>query len=625
MANPVASERVVGHDALILAAGQAGALSGQFTRLDWLVVIAYLVLTTLIGSLMAGKQATIRDFFLGGRKLPWYAVCGSNIATEISAVTFVCVPAVVCAPTGNFTYLQLGLIGSVLAKIIVGLVFVPAFYEREIYSPYDYMANQLGERARSVTTCLFILGGSLAQGSRVYLTALILDLIIGPSVFGGLQERTGVSTLVWSIYTIGALSVVWTWIGGITTVIWTDVILFLVFLIGAFVALAAAIGKLPGGLGEFWSVGWGAKEAGPWGKFTLFDYSLSPTKEFTIWTAAIASTWGGLGAFGTDQMMAQRIFCCKGQRDARMAVIASSSSQVIALIMLLVGAALYAFYLRYPLTGEAARLVAEKGDRIFPVFIIEQLPPGICGLVIAGIFAAAISTLVSVVASFSQTSLAAFYLPWRRRRLVAAGQDASLDSAMKDPGLVHLSRVLVLVWGLILCLMAQVADLASGQFPQILNLALAMAGYTGGAILAGFMLAFMRFNITARGYTWSAPLSVFVVFALVWHEPWANIVCWVGAAVLLMTWMWSQARERIPAAKASDELGATVVATPAQTVLLLAGIALMLIISHYGFFDAKTDPLTGKVRYATLAWPWFVPIGSSVAFLWGYLLARRKT
>lgn len=614
----------VGCDLLILAAGQAGTLSGKFTWLDWLVVVGYLALTTLIGSFMAGKQATIRDFFLGGRKLPWYAVCGSNIATEISAVTFVCVPAVVCAPTGNFTYLQLGLIGSVLAKIIVGYVFVPVFYEREIYSPYDYMANQLGERARSVTTVLFILGGSLAQGSRVYLTALILDLIIGPSVFGGLQERTGVSTLVWSIYTIGAISVVWTWIGGITTVIWTDVILFLVFLIGAFVALGAAVGRLPGGLGEFFAVGWGAKEAGPWGKFTLFDFSLSPTKEFTIWTAAIASTWGGLGAFGTDQMMAQRIFCCKGQRDARLAVIASSLSQLIALIMLLVGVALYTFYQRFPLTGEAARLVAEKGDRVFPVFIIEQLPPGICGLVIAGIFAAAISTLVSVIASFSQTSLAAFYLPWRRRRLAATGQDASLDTAMKDRGLVFLSRILVLVWGLVLCWMAQVADLASGKFPQILNLALAMAGYAGGAILAGFMLAFARLGITAWGYTWSAPLSVFVVFALVWHDRWAHVVCWTGAVILLVTWFWSQARQRPRTAGQSGGPGAPVLAPSGQTMVLLLGVVLMLVLSHYGFFEARADPATGKIQFATLAWPWFVPIGSLVAFVWGYLLSRGK-
>ena len=338
----------------ILGAQAIGCLAGRFTWIDWADLEGYLVFTTTIGAWMAGKQATIRDFFLGGRKLPWYAVCGSNIATEISAVTFVGVPAVVFASTGNFTYMQLGVFGSVLARVVVGLVFVPAYYKREIYSPYDYMANELGGSVRTVPTCLFILGGALAQGARVYLTALILDLVIGKPVFGGLAAATGIDTMVWSIYTIGVISIAWTWIGGITTVIWTDVILFLVFLIGAFVALAAVIGKLPGGLSELFSVGYQAKQAGEWGKFTFFDFDISPAKEFTIYTAVIAATWGGLGAYGTDQLMAQRIFCCKGAKQAKIAVIASCLGQIITLTMLLVGVGLYAYYQQFPLTGEAA-------------------------------------------------------------------------------------------------------------------------------------------------------------------------------------------------------------------------------------------------------------------------------
>src|SRR5690606_18777187 len=139
------------------------------------------------------------------------------------------------------------------------------------YSPYDYMANQIGAPARTVTTCLFILGGALAQGSRVYLTAIILDLIVGPAAFGWLAAATGTGTLVWSIYVIGLIAIVWTWIGGITTVIWTDLMLFLVFMISAFFALGAVIWMLPGSFGEgireLFATGWAAKESGPWGKF----------------------------------------------------------------------------------------------------------------------------------------------------------------------------------------------------------------------------------------------------------------------------------------------------------------------------------------------------------------------
>jgi solute:Na+ symporter, SSS family len=602
---------------------QTGTISGQFKAVDWAVVVGYLVLTTVIGKMMAGKQATIRDFFLGGRKLPWYAVCGSNIATEISAVTFVGVPGAVFAAQGNFTYLQLQLIGLLLARIIVGYVFVPAYYEREIYSPYDYMANRLGSEARTVTTCLFVLGGSLAQGARVYLAALILDLIIGRSIFSNLSHATGISTLTWSICTFGAIAVTWCWIGGITTVIWTDVILFLVFLTGAFVALGAAVAHLPGGWSELLNVGWNAKQAGPWGKFTVFDLDPSLTKPFTLWTGLIAYTWFGVGVFGTDQTMAQRVFCCKGPRPARWAVIGSNIGQIVTITIMFVGVGLYAFYQRYPLTGEALNLVTEKRDRILPIFIIQHMPPGITGLVIAGIFAAAISGLVSVVASFSQTTLVAFYLPWYRWHKARKGIIISTEQAMQNPRLVLLSRVLVLVWGVMLCLTARLAEAANDKFPQILDLALSMAGYTGGALLAGFMLAFLKLKIDARGFIFSAPLSVLTVFALVWHQSWGHQVCGVGTVALLGAWFVHlyMSTGNGPAGRPSRR---PVLPLPQQTVLLLIGVATMLAISYFGYFDTKVAADTGKVTYITLAWPWFIPIGSLVAFFFGLLLARRN-
>jgi len=613
-----------------ILAAQSGSLSGRFTALDWAVVLGYLILTTTIGKLMAGRQATIRDFFLGGRKLPWYAVCGSNIATEISAVTFVGVPAIVYASGGNFTYLQLQLIGLVLARIIVGYVFVPAYYEREIYSPYDYMANRLGGAARTVTTCLFVLGGTLAQGARVYLAALILDLIIGRNIFANLANATHTDTLTWSICTFGVLAITWCWIGGITTVIWTYVILFLVFLTGAFVALGAAVMNLPGGWSELFSVGWNAEGCGPWGKFTIFDLEPSLTKPFTLWAGAIAYTWFGVGIFGTDQMMAQRIFCCKGPRSARWAVIGSNFGQIVTITIMLVGVGLYAFYQRYPLTGEALRLVNEKSDRILPVFIMQQLPPGITGLVIAGIFAAATSALVGAVASFSQTTLSAFYLPWYRWHKARQGVNVSMEQAMQNPRLVLLSRVLVLVWGTLLCLAAGLANAATSKFPEILNLALSMAGYTGGALLAGFILAFLKIKVDARGFIFSAPLSVLTVFAIAWHEPWTHFICWFGAAALFFTWIAILINEGkivadlVDASEQQRRTVALLVRDWPQAIMLLAGLAIMLWLNHFGYFGTTVDAATGILKYVTLAWPWFIPVGSVVAFSFGWLLARRR-
>ncbi len=617
---------------LILAAGAEGSLAGHFHPIDWIVLIGYLALTTVIGGALAGKQATIRDFFLGGRKLPWYAVSGSIIATEISAVTFVGVPAIMYATSGNFTYLQLGLIGNILARVIVGLVFVPAYYKREIYSPYDYMGNKLGREARTMTTCLFTLGGMLAQGARVYLTAVVLELVLaGP--LGRLEAATGIGTLVWAIWIIGFVAIVWTIMGGITTVIWTDVILFLVFFLGGFVALGFIIARMPGtpwdGIKAMFRLGYETKEAGPWGKLTFFDFDPSPTKTFTIWTAAIAATWGGLAAYGTDQLLTQRMFCCKGPREAKKAIISSSVGQIITLTMLLVGLGLYAYYHVFPLQGEAAAAVAEKTDRIFPIFILQVLPAGITGLLIAGIFAAAISSLDSILAALSQTTISAFYLPWKRKR--DAGRTfTEAQQAVEDRSVVFVSRILVVVWGIALCLMALVADAASSKFPEILNLALSMAGYAGGALLAGFLLAFFELRIDARGYLWSAPLSVLLIFALVWHQPWTHAVCWLGAAALLFTWLWFLMREAIDVVELKDAEErqrrgwALILRDWPQTLILILGLGLMLWVNYFGYFESRVNPDTGAVSYVTVAWPWFVPIGSTIAFVFGFLLARRR-
>ncbi|HSW44454.1 MAG TPA: hypothetical protein VLM89_02675, partial [Phycisphaerae bacterium] len=600
-------------DFTVLAVQDAWAPGGHFTWIDWAVIVGYFAVTTWIGHAMAGKQATIRDFFLGGRKLPWPAVAGAIIATEISAVTFVGVPAIMFAKGGNLTYLQLGLFGSILARVIVGYVFVPVYYAREIYSPYDYMANQLGGQVRTMTTCLFTLGGMLAQGARVYLTAVILDLIIGQAAFGKLAALTGTHTMTWSIVVIGVVAIGWTLMGGMTTVIWTDVLLFAVFFFGGFTALGLVVAELPGGWGEsiraMCRLAWDAKDGGPWGKFTFFDFSMSPAKEFTVWTAVIAASWGGLGSYGTDQLMSQRMFCCRNERDARRAIIASGISQITTTTMLFVGIGLYAYYAANPLAGTDAALVAEKPDRVFPLFIIKVVPTGIAGLLIAAIFAAAISSLDGILTALSQTTMHAFYLPWRAWR---TGQPVSDDPADETThkSLVRASRVSVLVWGIVLCSMAYVAEAASEQFPAILNLALSMAGYTGGALLAGFMLAFLRLGVDGRGFMWSGPLSVLLIFALVWHQPWTHVVCWSGAGIILVLWLW-----RLTKLTAFDR--PVMGSHTAQTLVLVAGLALVLLVNHFGYLDRAVDPATGRITFTTVAWPWFTPIGSTVAFAFG--------
>lgn len=255
-----------------------------FTGLDWAVVAAYLVFTTWLGAKLSGKQQTIRDYFLGGRRLPWYAVSGSIVASEISGVTFVSVPAIAWAQGGDYSYLMLA-VGSIAARAIIGFWLVPAYYEQEIYSPYEFMAKRLGPALNPVATGIFILGGFLAQGARLFLAALVLDAITGLGL--------GACVIV-----IAAVSVVWTWIGGITSVVWTDVMQFVILLAGALVALAAAIQSVPGGWDGVVAV------AEPAGKFRLWNFSLDPGARFTFWCGLFGTTFLNVGALGTDQMMA---------------------------------------------------------------------------------------------------------------------------------------------------------------------------------------------------------------------------------------------------------------------------------------------------------------------------------
>lgn len=455
-------------------------IATHFRPLDWGVLIGYLLLTTWIGHALRGKQSTMKDFFLAGRSLPWPAVCGSIIATEISAITFVGVPGMVFAAGGNFTYLQWA-IGSIAARIIVGVWFVKVFYEREIFSPYDYMQERLGPGARQLTTFLFFISSVLGQSVRLLVTALILRTV------------TGLPFELCIVF-IGIFAVIWTLMGGMTTVIWTDVIQFFVFILGGGLAFLWLLSTFDGGWAEFWRIG---AEAG---KFRLIDLSTDPNVQFTLWVALIAMPFQNLAAFGTDQLNAQRMFCCRNREDAGKAIIASSVSQIVTALMLFVGAALYVYYVQHPPTPAEAQLFAKDPDYVFPVWITTVLPPGITGLILAGAFAAAISSLDSALAALSQTTLSLIH---GNERL----------NAGEDPRLVHQSRVAVIAWGIALVLVAIGLQAIRNEI-NLLSLAFGMVAYTYGPLLGAFLLAMSPIRRDIRGVWIGAVLSVLLVLVV---------------------------------------------------------------------------------------------------------------
>ncbi|MGI9204364.1 MAG: sodium:solute symporter family transporter, partial [Woeseiaceae bacterium] len=425
----------------------------MFGVLDWAVVAAYIIGTTVVGHRLKGRQKSTRDFFLGGRSMPWYAVSASTIATTISAVTFIGVPALVYAQEGSFVYLQLAL-GGIIARILVARFLVPLYYEKEFYSPYEYMTDRLGPVVGRVTAGMFFLGGILGQGVRVYATALVLELITGWS-------------MMTSIFVIATFSIMWTWMGGIAAVIWTDFVQFFILVIGGFAALIYVTNALPDQWDSLVAVGNQA------GKFRTFDFSTDPRVAFTFWAALIAMPFQNVAVYGTDHLFVQRLLCCRNKREAQKAVLWSTLGELVPVLMLTVGVGLFVFYQYQPLTGELATLVDERGDRIFPAFIITEIPIGLKGLLIAGILSAAISSLDSILAALSQISLTMFYKPF-------------IEPDADESRLLKVSRLLVIFWGIVLAVMAWQF---SASKLDIVTLAFSMTTYTWGPMLGLFLLS----------------------------------------------------------------------------------------------------------------------------------------
>jgi solute:Na+ symporter, SSS family len=474
-----------------------GVIQLHFTYWDWAVLFGYLLLTTWVGHVMRGKQATIRDFFLGGRSLPWQAVTGSIIATEISGVTFIGVPAMLFALGGDFTYIQWA-IGSILARFLVAKYFVKVYYEREIYSPYDYMGQRLGKGAKRLATLLFTLGSILGQSVRVLVAAIPLRVVTGIPI-------------EWSIVIIGVFAIGWTLMGGMQTVIWTDVMQFLLFAVGGLVALIWLVNGIDGGWFGFWQT------ASDFGRTRAFDFTFGFRREleFTFWVALLAVPFQNLTAYGVDQLNAQRMFCCKNAKEAGKALMFSSFGQLLTLLMLMVGAALFVWYHQHPFTADEAALikagadtvagsnvlVAGERDFIFPMWIVTVLPPGVSGLMLAGIFAASISSLDSILAALSQTTLSAIYHPENRS-----------DAELEKLNLVSKSRWLVVFWGLGLTGFTQLLNLVREGIP-IVPLAFGMTAYTMGPLL-GMMFCALAGKGSARGLVVGSLVSILLVLFL---------------------------------------------------------------------------------------------------------------
>ena len=369
------------------------------SAVDYLVIGVYLLAITAFGSWFARYQKTTRDYFLTGRSIPWWAICFTIVATETSTLTFIGIPATAYA--GNMTFLQLA-IGYVIGRVLVSVLFIPAYFRGELFTSYELLQRRFGTRVKTLAAVIFLITRSLADGIRLFTTALVISVVTQVPV-------------TWVVIVLGAAMIVYTMRGGVSAVIWTDVVQMFVYIAGAAAVAVALLNRIDGGWAEVVRVG---RETG---RFAVFDFSLDVTKVYTIWSGVLGGIALTLATHGTDQFLVQRLLSARSAREASRGLILSGFIVFAQFVLfLLIGVMLYAFYLQAPLPQPLAR-----NDQILPIFVVNELTHGLAGFIVAAIVAAALSPSLNAMAA---TTVSDFYLPVHQSVGGPGHADADLEA-----------------------------------------------------------------------------------------------------------------------------------------------------------------------------------------------------
>jgi SSS family transporter len=422
--------------------------------IDLVIVIAYLLGVTALGIHFRRRSQDARDYFLGGRTAPWWALAFSIVATETSTLTIIGTPAISYA--GNLTFLQL-VFGYLVGRVLIVLILLPGYFRGEFFTAYALIEKRFGERMRAVAASTFLVTRALAEGVRVSAIALVISVVLGTS------EKLAVVLVI-------ALTIVYTLEGGMKAVIWTDVAQLLLYLTGSAVTLFILLHRIPGGWTEVTQV---AATAGH--KLQVLDFSFSWSTKYTFWSGLIGGAFLTMASHGTDQTIVQRLLAARSERDSRKALLTSGFIVLIQFaVFLLIGVLLFVFAQHTPLLA-----AGERTDRILPLFLVREMPPGLAGLLLASIIAVAMSN-----ASGSLNSLAASsVLDFSRLR------GTSTDS----PSFLRLSRRMTLAWGVVL--------MAFGfmKWGPLLEAGLTIASLPFGSLLGLFLLGTLDRGANARG------------------------------------------------------------------------------------------------------------------------------
>ena len=427
----------------------------SLSGVDYLVIGAYLVAITAFGSWFARYQKTTRDYFLTDRSVPWWAICFTIVATETSTLTFIGIPAQAYGLNRNMTFLQLAM-GYIIGRIIVSLLFIPAYFQRRSVHVVRTAAAPV-RHARQDTVRRDLPDHAVARGRH-------------PAVFDGVGDRdrhAGSGDGV--VIVLGAAMIVYTMRGGVSAVIWTDVVQMFVYIAGAGAVAIALLGRIDGGWAEVVRVG------SETGRFVFLDTSLDFTKAFTIWAGLLGGVALTLSTHGTDQYLVQRLLSARTQKDASLGLVLSGFIVFAQFVLfLLIGVMLYTHYQQVPLPQALSR-----PDQILPIFVVSELKNGLAGFIVAAIVAAALSPSLNAMAA---TTVSDFYLPY---------VNPSADQATQ----MRVSKRATIAWGVV-----QLAVAIGAQYmnQSVLDAGLAVLSFASGAVLGAFLLGTLAPSVRER-------------------------------------------------------------------------------------------------------------------------------
>jgi len=445
----------------------------QVSALDYWIIIVYLIAIAAFGKISGGKQKSVKDYFIGSKEISWWIISFSIVAAETSTLTFISIPGL--GYLTNLNFLQLTF-GYLLGRIIVALYFLPAYYKGDLTTAYSYLENRFGKKTRSFASIVFLFTRTASDGVRLFATAIPLYLLLDISP-------------IFAIVIIAFVALLYTYTGGLKGVIWVDAVQMFIYIGGAILAGVILINNLPGNLSQIFSSTEISK------KLNIINFGFDKgfqgffNQPYTLISGLIGGAFLSMSSHGTDQLIVQRLLAAKTLADSKKAIVTTGIVVIFQFALFLVlGVLLFAYY--GPMNI--------RSDEIFPKFIIEVIPSGAKGIIIAGLFAAALSTLAGSITSLSSSTMMDLYLPFKK-----------VLNEKKD---LIISKTLTIFWSAMLILSA----FFFMESPKaVVELALSIASFTYGGLLGTFLLGLLNKHAKQEDALAGFASGIFVMIAVI--------------------------------------------------------------------------------------------------------------